>query len=210
MKLKTNKLSAWLAALAFVVMAPMAPMAQAAQFVTDGEFDDPNLGAWITGGATYSALENRPGGTGGSAEFSYDQAKASLEQFIGSLNDLPSTIEFYLKSVAQGTAPFPDGFGVSYYDGLDLALNPVLTPIGLSIVGPVVDGWVHYSGVFSGFEELVLLFTFTSPDPLGNDDLTVYLDGVSITQDNRVPEPGTLALMGLALASIAVVRRRKA
>ena len=204
MKLKTNKLSAWLAALAFVVMAPMA---QAAQFVSNGEFK-PSLNIdWTTGGVVDS-LENRPGGDAGAAEFGYDGVGLVLSQGIFSLNELPSTFEFYLKAFGlSATSGYPDGFGVAAGAKLDNNGDPTAGNFSLLTPTAVADGWVRYSGSFSGVDSFTLFFTYTSPD-IGDGDLDVYLDGVSITQ--QVPEPGSLALMGLALASIAVVRRRKA
>lgn len=41
---------------------------------------------------------------------------------------------------------------------------------------------------------------------LGNDNIGILLDNVSVTS---VSEPGTLALLGLALAGLATVRRKK-
>jgi PEP-CTERM motif len=59
-------------------------------------------------------------------------------------------------------------------------------------IGPVSNGWV-------------LSFTFTDP---GNDDL--FMDDVTLTArtGTGIPEPGSLLLVGVALASVALVRRR--
>lgn len=204
MKLKTNKLSAWLAALAFVVLAPMA---QAVPIVTNGEFDT-DLSDWSATGTVgtpvYAALENRPGGTGGAAEFGYTDEGLVLKQFIGSLNELQYTFDFYLKAVGV-TGFFPDGFEATVGGAADNNGDPVAFGVLLTMVS-VGSDWLHYQGMFSGVDEFTLVFSFTTPDS-NDDNLTVYLDGVSITQ---VPEPGSLALVGLALAGIAVVRRRKA
>ena len=205
MKLKTNKLSAWLAALAFVVLAPMA---QAVPIVTNGEFDT-DLSDWSAAGTVgapvHTASENRPGGTGGAAEFGYTDEGLVLKQFIGSLNELQYTIDFYLKSLIAFVG-FPSGFVPSVDGVLDVNGDPVaLFSIALT-ANPVGGDWTHYYGTFSGVDEFTLVFSFTTPDS-NDDNFTVYLDGVSITQ---VPEPGSLALVGLALAGIAVVRRRKA
>ena len=204
MKLKTNKLSAWLAALAFVVLAPMA---QAVPIVTNGEFDT-DLSDWSATGTVgtpvYAASENRPGGTGGAAEFGYTDEGLVLKQFIGSLNELQYTFDFYLKAVGV-TGFFPDGFEATVGGAADNNGDPVAFGVPLTMVS-VGGDWVHYQGMFSGVDEFTLVFSFTTPDS-NDDNFTVYLDGVSITQ---VPEPGSLALVGLALAGIAVLRRRKA
>ena len=99
----------------------------------------------------------------------------------------------------------PEGFEATVGGAADNNGDPVAFDVQLTMVS-VGGDWVHYQGMFSGVDEFTLVFSFTTPD--SNDpDSAVYLDGVSITQ---VPEPGSLALVGLALAGIAVLRRRKA
>ena len=133
-----------------------------------------------------------------------ERVETVLKQFIGSLNELQYTIDFYLKAVGV-TGFFPEGFEATVGGAADNDGDPVAFGVQLTMVS-VGGDWVHYQGMFSGVDEFTLIFGFTTPDS-NDDNFTVYLDGVSITQ---VPEPGSLALMALALAGIAVVRRRKA
>lgn len=65
--------------------------------------------------------------------------------------------------------------------------------------------WTIYSGMFTAQEELTRLM-FTSVDP-ETETLGNFIDNVSIVA--KVPEPGTLALLGLGLAGLGVFRRRR-
>lgn len=64
--------------------------------------------------------------------------------------------------------------------------------------------WTVYSALFTASEATTRLM-FTSVDP-ETDTLGNFLDNVSV---NRVPEPGTLALLGLGLAGLGISRRRR-
>ena len=214
MKLKTNKLSAWLAALAFVVLAPMAQAAPLV-LVVDGEFLlDPNFastGTWSRDGTPVDIdSANRPSGTAGtgSAHFLYASGRGGfpnvLTQPVSGLNEQPFDIEFFLmyKDLSGFTAMLTDVFDNTAGSDQLSDVN-LLTSLGDESVG--FSAWVRYYGQLNGFADFTLSFSYTNPDL--DKDFGIFLDGVSITQ---VPEPGSLALVGLALAGIAVVRRRKA
>jgi hypothetical protein len=78
--------------------------------------------------------------------------------------------------------------------------------LALNIDNSNTDDWSVFSGMFMALSETTKL-QFTSVNPTTNT-LGNFIDNVSIVA--KVPEPGTLGLLGLGLVGLGIARKRKA
>ena len=191
MKLKISKLKIWMGAIAFSALAPLAH----AGFVADGTFElDNHLNGWTSSPSSAACRDVQPIGplAGHSSNFS---AHFGCEGGSATL------------SATLGTSPF--GYNVDYWVLLSNIGVGSSFSANLDTVGPgIPDGtiWTHFTGTWLAANSGNLTFTLTA----GSAGSDVFLDDVRVVaKTSTVPEPGTLALVGLALAGVGVLRRRK-
>lgn len=185
MKTKLNNIAAAL------VMALAVSGAHAANIVTNGAFDAGMTG-WTCQGGDMCTLTNE-GGTHGLA-------------FIGYANYGYQSLFQDVTTVAGGT----------YQLKFDSRSYSSVNEIGYSFNGFSNVNWIAAT---TGFSQSVGSFTatgaktklefFLATDP-GTG--TYVIDNVSLEQTgtaNAVPEPGSLALMGLGVAGFIAARRKR-
>ena len=214
MKLETKKLSRWVAALAFAAMAPLAHAAP--NLVINPGFEN-QVGSpfgfdnWTTTdglGNVSSSTEPVHSGLL-SARFPYDTIGAFdlVPTIIAQTPDLTLTsgtvydVEFWLNFITLGDFS-------AKLDGQELITL-------LTGDTPGAGGWAKYHGQLTASGGPgTLAFSWSGSDPNctssanGRGDCSIFLDDVSVSAA-QVPEPGTLLLVGAALAASAMVRRRK-
>jgi hypothetical protein len=168
-----------------------------ANLVTNGDFETGDFTGWTTSidpvfdgvdslapqGGTFAAFFGNPGGS-------------QISQTLATIAGTTYQVDFYLmiENDVLGNA-IPNSFAFNW-DG-----NTVFSITD----GAGGGGYVHYSfQVLASSASTNLAFSFSS--------LPSFLDfdTVSVEAATQIPEPGSLALVGLAGALIAVVRRRRA
>lgn len=211
MTFRTKTMVTWVGAVAFALLAQLA---QAKPVI-------PNLG--VNGDFEHGSPPHNWGRTGnangvntvvhgGSNSFGFtpsgDAVTGSVSQSVSLLHFEDYALSFFLKgnrsalSVSFGGVILP----ITQFSDDDEAAK---------------DGdWYQYLGLIGGSSGGEMLFSFSSNIgglPLYLDDVSISCvvsltgdcTGVSKDNNNDVPEPGSLLLVGAALASIAAVRRRK-
>lgn len=192
MTIRSNKVAVWAGALAFALLAPLAH----ANFVTNGGFETGDFTGWtLTGsadGVTNSGVASLTPHSGTYNAFftSNDPADppGGISQSITTIAGVTYTVDFWLK---LDDSAQPNSFQWSWNG----ELHP-LVPVDF----PNAFGYTEFSRQEIGAAGSSLLsFSFTNPQSF------FELDDVSVV----VPEPGTLALMGVAMIGGGVARRRK-
>lgn len=161
-----------------------------ANLVTNGGFETGTLAGWTESGNV---------GWGGVGNgFVHNGANAYFNGAVGTPDTISQTlttvagstyhIEFWVSNAASGNL-----FQFNWDGGA-----PEIS------FGSGPSGWTQYA-----FDAAASSNSTTIAVTIQNDPNWTYVDDISVVPTQQVPEPGSLALVGLALAGVGVNWRRK-
>jgi hypothetical protein len=187
------RLSCLLAATLSTAALLAAPAAQA-NIVANGGFETGDFTGWtVSGAGAFTGVDGTTPQAGSYAAYVGDPA--TLRQTLNTVAGQHYTIDFWLQAEADVTgAAAPNSFEFDWAGAAVMSLTDAAA----------TNGYVHYSFDLVANSALTdLAFQFSNSPAFWD------LDSVSA---NRVPEPGSLALVALAagLASLQARRRRPA
>jgi len=168
-----------------------------ANILTNGGFETGDFSGWTQGGntaATYVGNNPNTPHTGSfAAELGPTITPGTLSQTLATTAGASYSISFWLENTAGST---PNSV-TAMWDSSTL----------LSITNFVNRAWTLNTFTVTGTGSDTLRFSFTdSPGYLGLDDVSV----TAITPAADVPEPVSLALLGMGVAGVVATRRRRA
>lgn len=193
------KMAAFAAALALV----SATTAASPNLVTNGDFEQGSTG-WTTRmaigvfGSQYVHSGAYSAGTGcvGHGCVSAFGSGAYFGQTIGTHVGSSYDLSFWVGENSGQTSEMS-----VFWNGVLVAdiVNPANNTIGRT-------GFVEYT-----FNNLLATASGTGLEIHGRQDpAAIFFDDVSVVETNAVPEPGSIALIGLGLAGFAAARRKSA
>ncbi|MCC5849144.1 MAG: PEP-CTERM sorting domain-containing protein [Verrucomicrobia bacterium] len=180
-------------------------------FIVDGPTTGTNFQQNTGGGTEVNASDSTP--AGGSIDFRrgerWDEKVFDYRVDTTGLTDIDFSFAMRMTSSA------PDSISVAWTTDEGATLNPLQT-----IAQPVNEldetlgfGWTAFSFDLSGEtavnnqENLWFRFTFSEGGGAASGGTGMVMDNVIVT--GVIPEPGTLVLLGIALGSLILFRRRR-
>ncbi|HEY1092369.1 MAG TPA: choice-of-anchor J domain-containing protein [Burkholderiaceae bacterium] len=160
--------------------------------------------AWFQGNAGIFDAQAGATGSYAAANFLSAVGSGSIDNWLISPSltlGSAMTLSFWARSASD--SGFADAFKVYFSAGSDGSVGSFTSV--LASITATTNGWTQYSFALPDAASGRIAFEYL----VANADNANYMgiDSVSIT--SAVPEPTTYALMGLGLAGIALLRRRR-
>lgn len=173
----------------------------------------------VSNGATISAIESTLGISGGTLNAlntnpnggSLTNGSALYQSFSGNAGD---TLSFAWDYVATDYIPFNDpSYALLVGPSNSVTVLASINGLGLPVGTSGHSGWQSYSATLSSSGNYTLAFVTTNDKDTVLDS-HLFIDNVAGSCNptcpppvNNVPEPGTLAIVGLGLAMLAIRRK---